>query len=93
MSTVVQVPEVRIRDVVVTDDAITVSLVDGRVVSVPLSWSWRLAEAAPEQRVRYEIIGDGQGVRWPDLDEDLSAEGFLAGAPARRPARPSSGGA
>jgi len=61
MSTVVQVPEVRIRGVVVSEDAITVSLLDGRVVSVPLSWSWRLAEASPEQRERYEIIGDGQG--------------------------------
>ena len=89
MSTVVHVPEVRIRDVVVTEDTITVSLVDGRVVSVPLSWSWRLVEAAPEQRARYEIIGDGQGVRWPELDEDLSAEGFLAGTPARRSTRPS----
>ncbi len=88
MSTVVEVPEVRIREVAVSEDAITVSLLDGRVVSVPLSWSWRLADASPEQRARYEIIGDGQGVRWPDIDEDLSAEGFLAGVPARRPARP-----
>jgi regulator of protease activity HflC (stomatin/prohibitin superfamily) len=88
MSTVVEVPEVRIREVAVSEDAITVSLLDGRVVSVPLSWSWRLADASAEQRARYEIIGDGQGVRWPDIDEDLSAEGFLAGVPARRPVRP-----
>ena len=88
MSTVVQVPEVRIREVTISDEAITVSLLDGRVVSVPLSWSWRLADASPEQRARYEIIGDGQGVRWPDIDEDLSAEGFLAGVPARQPTRP-----
>jgi Protein of unknown function (DUF2442) len=60
-------------------------LVDGRTVSAPLAWSWRLSEATPEQRARYEIIGDGQGVHWPDIDEDLSAQGMLTGVPARRP--------
>jgi hypothetical protein len=54
---------------------------------VPLAWSWRLAEATPEQREHYEIIGDGTGVHWPDIDEDISVEGMLAGTPARRPTR------
>jgi hypothetical protein len=77
--------EPRVKAVSVTDDLITFKLIDGRTVSVPLAWSWRLAEATPEQRARYEIIGDGQGVHWPDIDEDLSAEGMLTGVPARRP--------
>jgi hypothetical protein len=77
----------RIERVEVSDEAITAHLADGRVISVPLAWSWRLAAASPAQRARYEIIGDGQGVHWPDLDEDLSAEGMLAGGPARPPKR------
>ncbi len=60
-------------------------LVDGRVISVPLVWSWRLSEATPAQRDNYEIIGDGQGVHWPDIDEDLSVEGMFRGVPAHRP--------
>jgi hypothetical protein len=55
------------------------------VISVPLAWSWRLSEASPTQRARYQIIGDGEGVHWPDVDEDISAEGMLHGIPARRP--------
>jgi hypothetical protein len=47
--------------------------------------SWRLAAASPAQRAKCEIIGDGQGVHWPDVDEDISAEGMLAGTPARPP--------
>jgi len=77
--------DARIKAVDVTDDLITAHLVDGRVISVPLAWSWRLSEATPPQRANYEIIGDGHGVRWPDVDEDLSADGMLHGIPARRP--------
>ena len=86
MSTAVSI-EPRVKAVRVTDDLITFELLDGRLVSVPLSWSWRLSEATPAQRARYEIIGDGQGVHWPDIDEDLSAQGMLTGVPARRPKR------
>ncbi len=75
----------RVKQVAVTDDFITFSLVDGRVVSVPLAWSWRLSEATPAQRANFEIIGDGYGVHWPDVDEDLSVEGMLHGVPAPRP--------
>ena len=60
-------------------------LADGRVISVPLAWSWRLSDATPDQRSHWELIGDGGGVHWPDVDEDLSAEGMLHGVPARRP--------
>jgi hypothetical protein len=83
MSTAVSV-ESRIDHVDVTDDTITAHLVDGRVISVPLAWSWRLSEATPAQRANWKLIGDGHGVHWPDIDEDLSAEGMLNGVPARR---------
>ena len=84
MSTAVSL-EPRIKDVRVTGETITAYLADGRAISVPLAWSWRLSEASPEQRSHWEIIGDGQGVHWPEIDEDLSAEGMLHGIPARLP--------
>ena len=83
MSTVL-IEDPRIVNVQVTDDAITAQLHDGRMISVPLVWSWRLSEATPEQRQNYEILGSGEGVHWPDVDEDISAAGMLHGTPARR---------
>ena len=77
--------EPRIQDVSVTEDEIVAHLVDGRVISVPLAWSWRLSEATPKQRSNFRLIGAGQGVHWPDVDEDISVEGMLRGVPARRP--------
>lgn len=59
----------------------------GRVISVPLAWSWRLSDATPAQRANWELIANGHGVHWPDIDEDISAEGMLAGIPARRSSR------
>ncbi len=85
MNTVAAI-EPRIADLRVTDSEITAFLVDGRNVSVPLAWSWRLSDATADQRNNRELIGDGIGVRWPDLDEDLSIEGMLRGVPAPRPA-------
>lgn len=76
----------RIQDVRVTDDEIIAHLADGRVISVPLAWSWRLSEATRVQRANWRLIGTGQGVHWPDVDEDLSVEGLLQGVPAHRPA-------
>jgi hypothetical protein len=84
MSTAVSV-ENRIQRVEVNDETITAHLVDGRVISVPLTWSWRLSEATPAQRANWELIGDGHGVHWPDVDEDISAAGMLNGVPAHRP--------
>ena len=75
----------RIQDVRVTADEIIAHLVDGRVISVPLAWSWRLSEATPKQRANFRLIGSGQGVHWPDVDEDISIEGMLHGVPAHRP--------
>ena len=77
--------EARIQTVSVTEDTISAQLVDGRTISVPLAWSWRLSEATPEQRSEFEIIGSGSGIRWPEIDEDISVEGMLHGIPARRP--------
>ncbi len=77
-----------IREVEVTDEEIVAHLVDGRTISVPLAWSWRLSEATAEQRANFRIIGAGQGVHWPDVDEDISARGMLVGVPAPRPRQP-----
>jgi Protein of unknown function (DUF2442) len=74
--------EPRIVGLEVTEDAIVAQLADGRTISVPLAWSWRLADATPAQRQRFEIIGSGVGVHWPDIDEDISARGLLQGIPA-----------
>ena len=80
-------PEVseRIEDVEVSESKITFHLTDGRIVSVPLSWSWRLQEAPPSERQNYEVSPSGYGVHWPDVNEDLSARGALRGTPAPRP--------
>ncbi|CAA9361446.1 MAG: hypothetical protein AVDCRST_MAG89-3766 [uncultured Gemmatimonadetes bacterium] len=83
MSTVA-VSEALIRGVRVTDDEIIADLMDGRTISVPLAWSWRLSEATPEQRANVRIIGGGQVAHWPDVDEDISARGMLVGIPAPR---------
>ena len=74
-----------IREVRVTKDEIVASLADGRVISVPLAWSWRLSEATPAQRANFRLIGAGQGIHWPEVDEDISVEGMLHGSPAPRP--------
>ncbi len=72
----------RIVDVTIDDELLSARLVDGRIISVPLAWYPRLLEATPSQRANWELCGDGQGIHWPELDEDLSAEGLLRGAPA-----------
>jgi hypothetical protein len=77
--------EPRIDRIEITDDAITAHLLDGRTISVPRVWSWRLAGATPTQRQNFEIIGGGEGVHWPDVDEDISVRGMLDGTPARPP--------
>lgn len=85
MNTVALIVEPKISDLRVTESEITAYLIDGRSVSVPLAWSWRLSGATPEQRNHWEIIGDGIGIHWPEVDEDISIEGMLFGAPAPRP--------
>jgi len=89
MNTVVTA-EPRIVGVTVDDERITARLADGRSISVPLAWSWRLSDATPAQRDHFEIIGMGQGIHWPDVDEDISVHGMLYGIPANRPRTPAS---
>jgi uncharacterized protein DUF2442 len=72
----------RVLDVTFSDDALSVSLRDGRVISVPLVWYPRLLNAAPAQRKNWKIAGGGYGIHWPDADEDISTEGLLRGARA-----------
>ncbi|MEX1185911.1 MAG: DUF2442 domain-containing protein [Gemmatimonadaceae bacterium] len=74
-----------VQSVEVTDELITARLADGRRISVPLAWSWRLSDATPEQRRKYEILDEGHGIRWPEIDEDISVRGMLEGTPAHRP--------
>lgn len=75
----------RVADVEFTEDMLTVQLMDGRRISVPLVWYPRLLNATEEQRKNWSIIGGGYGIHWEDVDEDLSTEGLLRGAPAPRP--------
>jgi hypothetical protein len=72
----------RAQDVSLSEDELTVALADGRRISVPLAWYPRLLHASPEQRAKWELLGDGEGIRWPDVDEDLSVAGILRGTPA-----------
>jgi hypothetical protein len=62
-----------------TEDSLKVDLLDGRTISVPISWFPSLSQATKQQKENWEILGDGEGVHWPDLDEDLSVSGLLAG--------------
>ncbi|MCY3799974.1 MAG: DUF2442 domain-containing protein [Chloroflexi bacterium] len=75
-----QIPQAQ--EVAVTDDTLQVELSDGRAISVPLAWYPRLVHATRQERDNWEFIGKGQGIRWPDLDEDLSVEGLIAGRPS-----------
>jgi Protein of unknown function (DUF2442) len=77
-------PGEKIVDAEVTEDELKVELLDGRTITVPLAWYPRLLHATPEQRVNWKIAGGGFGIHWADIDEDLSSEGLLRGAPAPR---------
>ncbi len=76
----------RVADLEITEDTLSVQLMDGRTISVPLVWYPRLLNATEAQRKTWQIGGGGYGIHWPDVDEDLSTEGLLRGAPA--PAQP-----
>ena len=79
----------RIKAIRSTDDILIVDLLDGRTISVPLVWYPRLLSATPEQRANWRVAGGGFGIHWPDVDEDLSTEGLIRGAPAPRGSAPS----
>jgi len=72
----------RVKNVSFTEETISVDLMDGRTITVPLVWYPRLLNALPEQRMKWEVCGGGCGIHWQEIDEDLSTEGMLRGAPA-----------
>jgi hypothetical protein len=75
----------RVSGVELTDDSLSVALMDGRTIIVPLVWYPKLLKASSAQRRNWKISAGGYGIHWPDVDEDLSTEGLLRGAPAPRP--------
>jgi hypothetical protein len=74
----------RVKQVHFTEDTISVDLVDGRTITVPLVWYPKLLNATPAQRANWQVCGGGYGIHWEEIDEDLSTEGMLRGAPAPR---------
>lgn len=75
----------RVKAVHFTEETISVDLMDGRIITVPLVWYPKLLKATPEQRLQWEVCGGGYGIHWETIDEDLSTAGMLRGAPAPRP--------
>jgi hypothetical protein len=78
-SSTIRVPVACAQDVTVTEDTLTVELSDGRSISVPLAWYPRLVHGTPEERANWRLIGQGAGIHWQALDEDISVENLLAG--------------
>lgn len=78
----IELQKTKIVDVLVTEDTLTVELADGRTVAAPIEWYPRLAHAAPDERRRWRLIGQGAGVHWTELDEDISLENLLLGQPS-----------
>lgn len=76
----------RVLDVHCDEARLIVDLMDGRTISVPLAWYPRLLHASPDARAKWELSGGGYGIHWPEIDEDLSTEGLLRGAPAPKAA-------
>ena len=87
MSTLVVEREALAQSVSFSDHAMMVSLDDGRILSVPLAWFPRLLHGSEGERANCELIGDGEGIHWPELDEDISVEGLLAGRRSMESAR------
>jgi hypothetical protein len=79
MSTLITERDVFAESVHFSADSLTVRLDDGRLLSVPLAWYPRLLDGTKAERENYELIGEGEGIHWPKLDEDISVEGLLAG--------------
>ena len=86
MTISVRITDERVTDVRCSEDTLTVDLMDGRSISAPLAWYPRLFEATAAQRANWETCAGGYGIHWPKIDEDLSTEGLLRGAPAPRAA-------
>ena len=71
--------EALVQNVRVTDEALIADLADGRTITMPLAWFPRLAHGTPKERANWRLIAGGEGIHWPDLDEDISVESLLAG--------------
>ena len=82
MATLASTADERVADVRFEDERLIIDLMDGRTIAVPLAWYPLLRNATPEQRLVWRISGAGYGIHWPQIDEDLSTEGLLRGAPA-----------
>jgi len=83
MSTLLtEIRNVKAQNVIVTDEALTVDFTDGRTISAPLAWYPRLMHGTPQERNNWRLIGNGEGIHWPDLDEDIEIEGMLLGRPS-----------
>ena len=82
-----RIADERVADVRCDDATLSVDLADGRTISVPLAWYPRLLRATPAERAQWQRSGGGYGIHWPAIDEDLSTEGLLRGAPAPSSAR------
>jgi len=83
MNTLVIERQARAQRVKVTDEELIVELEDGRTISVPLSWFPRLVHGTPEERAHWRLIGEGEGIHWPELDEDIEVSHLLAGIPSQ----------
>ena len=81
-SSQIEIQVAKAQNVTITAETLTVDLKDGRTLSVPLVWYPRLSHATPKERDHWELIGEGEGIHWPELDEDLSVEGLLLGRPS-----------
>lgn len=84
MSILATIADERLTDVETTNDELRVRLMDGRTITVPLAWYPRLLHATPEQRKGWTVAGAGYGIHWGEIDEDLSTEGLLRGAPVAK---------
>ena len=78
----IEIGSVKARDVTISEDSLTADLSDGRTISVPLAWYPRLLNGTTEERHNWRLIGTGEGVHWPDLDEDISVENLVLGRPS-----------
>jgi hypothetical protein len=82
MPTALKIGPYRAQHATLTEETLTVELSDGRVISVPLAWYPRLSHATAEERGNWRLIGNGEGIHWPDLDEDISVENIIVGNPS-----------
>ena len=77
-----EVHHVRVSSLALSDESLTVQLRDGRTISAPLAWYPRLLDGTDEERSNWRLIGEGEGIHWPDLDEDISADNLVLGQPS-----------